>query len=99
MMKVLISGHRTEKLKQYDLFGLEIILAERLATLYRYNYITGLSGMANGIDLMFCRLCITSNIQYYACPPFEEQDEYMNDEEKELISKAIGPMTKLVNYD
>ena len=92
-MKVLISGHRTEKLEQYNIDCIKILVQASLEGLREeYGYLIGLSGMANGIDLMFCDLCRELDIRYYACIPFEEQHEYMSTDEvthrDELIKKA-----------
>lgn len=89
-MKVMISGHRTEKLKQYNLNKIVDLISDIITYLSNKDYIIGLSGMANGIDLEFCNICWIKEIPFWACPPFEEQDEYMSYEEKELRNNMMS---------
>lgn len=92
-MKILVSGHRTSKLANYDLIRINELVDMSISLLkQKYGYIIGLSGMANGIDLEYCDICINNDVRYYACPSFEEQANYMSIEEqerrKQLIDKA-----------
>ena len=84
-MKTLISGHRKQKLCGYDIQWIEASISNSIFSL---NTTIGLSGMADGIDLIFCSL-----LENYHCYiPFENQDEYMSEEDKEwrkdLIKKS-----------
>lgn len=89
-MKVLVSGHRTSKLINYNLVAINELLELALMSMSdRYGYIIGLSGMANGIDLEYCDICKKLGMRYYACPSFEEQADYMSDDERVRRSRLI----------
>jgi hypothetical protein len=81
-MKILISGHRLHELVGYDLNWIEEAI--ELSIFEFPNMSLGLSGMAGGIDLRFCKICIKLEIPYIACPPFEEQEETLPEDEKPL---------------
>jgi hypothetical protein len=85
-MKYLISGHRLHKLK--GIYSLEWIQLAIESVLTEIPISIGLSGMAGGVDLMFCQACQKNNIPYYAYVPFEEQGELYPDE-KELRETCL----------
>ena len=91
-MKVLISGHRKFKLENYNTDLIKLGIEEALEYWSSQGIGVGLSGMASGVDLWFCQICINMGIPYIACPPFEEQDKTMEDSDallrKELLNKA-----------
>ena len=81
-MKVMISGHRKQKLLNYDCDWIRGEIKDKLLELKAENgFVKGYSGMASGIDLWFCEICKELDIPYVACIPFEEQLHY--DERKE----------------
>lgn len=88
-MKVLISGHRKSKILNYDM---EFIRSALRKVLKKDKYLIGLSGMADGIDLLFCEVLLELGKGYYCYLPFAEQHHYMSDKDalrrEELISKA-----------
>lgn len=78
-MKTLISGHRKHKLEKYDVNWIE----EAIETIVTLNPdIIGLSGMADGIDLLYCQILLRNNRGYFCYIPFAEQDEYMTEIDK-----------------
>jgi uncharacterized phage-like protein YoqJ len=85
-MKTLISGHRLAKLKNYDISWIE----ESIETIVQLHpNIIGLSGMADGIDLLFCDILYRNNCGYHCYIPFVEQDEYMSDLDKQRRATII----------
>lgn len=81
-MKLLITGHRLHKLESYNQEWIKVALFNTLANLAATYKIIGYSGMASGCDLWFCQYCLDLKIPYYACVPFEGQEETMNNESK-----------------
>lgn len=104
-MKLMISGHRKSKLKNYSEEWIKITLEDILYTIPQYRFkgdklideIIGLSGMADGIDLWFCELLLFKNVDYWACIPFEEQDEYMSEEYKKLRKHLVENARRTLN--
>lgn len=80
-MRLLITGHRVEKLVTYDAKW----IAEQLHSLVESLKIErgvslAYSGMASGVDLWFCEACFVNSIPYIACVPFDEQEDYMDED-------------------
>ena len=93
-MNVMISGHRKEKLSSYDPEWIKEAIRGILFDLKsEKGYVKGYSGMASGADLWFCEICKEWDIPYVACIPFEEQADYMEDDDiilrDALIKTAI----------
>jgi uncharacterized phage-like protein YoqJ len=88
-MRVIITGHREEKLQTYEL---DWIKESINSILKKLNYENGISiaysGMASGVDLWFCESCIANSIPFIACIPFEDQEDYMS-EESRLLRKSL----------
>jgi uncharacterized phage-like protein YoqJ len=84
-MKLLITGHRKSKLVNYDEFSIKYLLLD-IFLKESNNYTICLSGMADGIDLWFLEIFEASKIlgEYWCCVPFQEQEEYMCEEDKQL---------------
>lgn len=74
-MKTLISGHRQERMGWYNTAWIEHQIERAILEL---NTSIGLSGMANGVDLIFCRLCEKIGIHLHCYVPFEGQSDYMS---------------------
>jgi len=95
-MIYIITGHRLEKLSNYDIDWIKLAIADILEKDKNKISLT-YSGMASGVDLWFCEACYEFNIPYIACIPFEDQKTKMNQESMELrqhlISKAKGVKT------
>jgi uncharacterized phage-like protein YoqJ len=80
-MRLIVTGHREEKLKNYSSDWIAIQISQLV---YTINVDRGISlaysGMASGVDLWFCEACFKYQIPYIACIPFEEQADYMTPE-------------------
>jgi uncharacterized phage-like protein YoqJ len=91
-MKIMISGHRIEKLINYDHEWIKTAIYCCISV-NKYGSI-GYSGMASGVDLWFCECCQSLSIPYIACIPFIEQSTKMSKKDSErrqqLIDKAKG---------
>jgi uncharacterized phage-like protein YoqJ len=82
-MRVIITGHREEKLETYDKVWINSSIHTELSKLRdRFGISLAYSGMASGVDLMFCDACLVLDIPYVSCIPFEEQSEKMNEKSK-----------------
>ena len=92
-MKTLISGHRRFKLESYDIDWIKESIEE---TILDIPISIGLSGMASGVDLWFCEICLRNNIPYFACIPFDEQQNLVEDYEKELRLNLIDKSSKIL---
>lgn len=88
-MRVIITGHREEKLQTNELDWIKTSINSILKKL---NYENGISiaysGMASGVDLWFCESCVSNSIPFIACIPFEDQEDYMN-EESRILRKSL----------
>jgi len=88
-MKTLISGHRQHKLEKYSI-GWITDAIESVVLLC--PHLVGLSGMADGIDLIYCEILLKHGMGYQCYLPFEGQEDYMSAEDKVrrqgLIDKA-----------
>ena len=92
-MRVIITGHRTEKLAGYDIPWIQSAIDTVLVEIkHRNSDLLAYSGMASGVDLHFCKSCIILGIPYIACVPFEGQENTMSpydaDVRKQLLDKA-----------
>jgi len=92
-MKCLISGHRIKKLANYDLHFIQCTLYSVLAG----RDVIGLSGMADGIDLMFCETLLEQNKGYHCYIPFEGQDAYMSQGDVHRRDRLIRLAWKVYN--
>ena len=96
-MRLIISGHRDEKLINYNLDWISTKLNGLVGVMMRDHGVSlAYSGMASGIDLMFCKACTIHNLHYIACIPFEGQENYMTEEaaanRQKYIDSADGVM-------
>lgn len=97
-MKIMISGHRKEKLLNYDCEWIKNAIREFLVNTEREKgFIKGYSGMASGVDLWFCEICKELNMPYAACIPFEEQRETMEAEDRLLRDELIGSALEVLH--
>ena len=92
-MKLLVSGHRLEKLAGYDTEWIRQAIHDTIGLLREIRGLAlAYSGMASGVDLWFCQACLDWEIPYHACVPFEEQGDLMDEASqrlrKELLSRA-----------
>lgn len=89
-MRVVITGHRTEKLAPYNFGWIQSAIDDVLVELKTKNTnLLAYSGMAGGIDLHFCKSCILLGIPYIACVPFEEQELTMSPREAEIREQLL----------
>lgn len=85
----MVTGHRLKKLSNYDLGNIQFALDDLVSTLQTEGVSLAYSGMADGVDLWFCQSCLWNELPYISCVPFEEQDEYMSAEDKELRKSLL----------
>ena len=95
-MIYIVTGHRLEKLENYDIDWIKLSILDILEQ-DKDQISVAYSGMASGVDLWFCEACHGLDIPYIACIPFQGQENTMNQEAKvlrsHLISKAKGVLT------
>ena len=95
-MRIIITGHRIQKLKDYDLGFIDYAINDTIKLLMEKGASLAYSGMADGVDLWFCQACKTNNLPYIACVPFEEQDEYMSFEDKTLRNSLLATAKEIM---
>ena len=89
-MRIIITGHRAEKLAPYDFAWIQSAMDNILVDLRaKEKNLLAYSGMASGIDLHFCRSCLLLGIPFIACIPFEGQEITMSPHEADLRSQYI----------
>lgn len=89
-MRIVISGHRTEKLASFDMGWIHSAIDSLLVDLkIKDKNVIAYAGMAGGIDLHFCKSCILLGIPYIACVPFEGQEKTMSFHEAELREQLL----------
>ena len=86
---MMITGHREEKLSNYDKNWIATSLFDVISNLKKDGVTLAYSGMASGVDLWFCEACIVSDIPFIACVPFETQGECMSEESRKLRSQFM----------
>jgi uncharacterized phage-like protein YoqJ len=88
-MKVLVSGHRIQKLAGYDHDWIKGQLRDAVQ-----EHWIGLIGMASGVDLWFCEALLSCGAGFQCYIPFEGQEKTMNTTDAlcryELVKKAWG---------
>jgi uncharacterized phage-like protein YoqJ len=90
-MRLIVTGHREEKLQTYDIDWVVLTLHSLVYTLKTDKGISlAYSGMASGVDLWFCEACVVYDIPFIACIPFEEQSNYMVPETKLLRESMLS---------
>lgn len=107
-MKVMITGHRPNKLNgDYDLTS-ELSKKIKFKILLELNGLVkdreekideGIGGMALGIDTLFAELCIEFNIPFAAYIPCRNQDKMWPQKSKDRYKKILerSSRTVLVN--
>ena len=88
-MRIVITGHRLQKLSNYDTEFILLAIDDIVQHLKCNGASLAYSGMADGVDLWFCRSCLWHKLPYIACVPFEEQDEYMSFDDKTLRNSLL----------
>ncbi len=80
-MRLIISGHRDEKLLNYDCHWISTKIISLVRILMNEKGVNlAYSGMASGVDLLFCKACEIHNLPLIACVPFDGQEKLMNEE-------------------
>lgn len=80
-MRLIVTGHRDEKLATYDHHWIRSEIAFLVGKLVNKQGVRlAYSGMASGVDLWFCRACQVHQLPFIACVPFEEQPLTMDEE-------------------
>lgn len=83
-MKLMVSGHREEKLSTCDREAIRSLMGRLVGSLmFQHGYSVALSGMASGVDLWFMEDCLKWGYRCVACVPFENQTDYMTAEAAE----------------
>ena len=89
-MRIVITGHRAEKLAPYDFGWIQSAIDDVLVEIKtKNNDLLAYSGMASGIDLHFCNSCILLGIPYIACVPFEGQENTMSVRDGEIRKQLL----------
>lgn len=97
-MKIAITGHRPNKLgNDYDLKSplIQEIKREIKDVIYMqhthgFNDVTGISGMALGIDTLYALICIEMNIPFIAAIPCRGQESMWPNKSKILYYQLCG---------
>lgn len=97
-MRVIITGHREYKLAQngYDIGWITDSIKHVLLEIREFKPLC-YSGMADGIDLIFCQLCSNLKLPFIACVPFEEQDSKMIMLHKVMRDKLLTEAKEIKN--
>lgn len=75
MYKVMVTGHRPQKLPVESINAIKLALLERVQALFgRHDDINLISGMALGVDTWFADIAIKLDIPFHAVLPFDGQD-------------------------
>jgi uncharacterized phage-like protein YoqJ len=89
-MRIVITGHRTEKLAPYDMGWIQTSIDQLLVEIRMLgDKHVAYAGMASGVDLHFCKSCILLGIPYIACVPFEGQEKTMNYHDAEVREQLL----------
>ncbi len=89
-MRIVITGHRTEKLAPYDFGWIQSAIDDVLVELKtKDSSLLAYSGMASGIDLHFCRSCLLLGIPFIACVPFEGQENTMTPKDADIREQYL----------
>jgi len=96
-MRLIVTGHRLKKLSTYDLGFIQFALDDTIALLMKDGVSLAYSGMADGVDLWFCQACLWNKLPYIACVPFEEQQDYMSEEDKRLRESLLSSAKEVKN--
>ena len=89
-MRIVITGHRAEKLLPYDFGWIQSAIDDLLVDIKTHsNDLLAYSGMASGIDLHFCQSCILLGIPFIACVPFEGQETTMTARDADVREQLL----------
>lgn len=94
-MKTLITGHRKHKLVCYDNQWIKTVIYDVVSQLIEKGMALGYSGMASGVDLWFCEACIDLRVPYIACPPFDGQEQTMEQKDQEMRNYCLEQASQI----
>ena len=76
MYKVMVTGHRPQKLNRSAIPKIKLVLLDRVKELHeQHNDLELITGMALGVDTWFAEVAIKLDIPLHAVLPFEGQDK------------------------
>ncbi len=102
-MRILISGHRVQKLVNYDLTFIKKSIKYWLQNLWHLSDYKGfskpilLTGMASGVDLWSAEIALGLQMPFIACIPFEEQEKTMSPEDAEFRKRLLDKACQIKN--
>lgn len=97
-MRLIVTGHRDEKLETYNRLWIKAAIEECLLKLKNCPGISiAYAGMASGVDLTFCESCQFYDIPFIACVPFEGQEKRMT-EDAARFRKELLEIAKEIKY-
>lgn len=89
-MRIVITGHRSEKLQSYDTAWINSCISEVLLEIRNLSdKHIAYSGMASGVDLFFCSACHILGIPFIACVPFEGQETKMSPSDAQIRQRYL----------
>jgi len=95
-MRLIITGHREEKMLNYDWQWTKTQITSLVHCRMCEGVNLAYSGMASGVDLWFCDACQIHKLPFIACIPFEEQGQLMSEKNREsrevFLNKAVSIM-------
>lgn len=100
-MKLGVTGHRPKDLGgEHDGYGPYSNYGRKMGQKYidLLQPEQGISGMAEGWDKVFAKLCIANNIPLLALVPFEGQQRLWSDDSKKEYFEILNhPLTTVIN--
>lgn len=96
-MRLIVTGHRDEKLVTYDKLWIKKAIEDCLLELKQQGLAIAYAGMASGVDLTFCESCQFLDVPFIACIPFEGQEKRM-DEDAARFRKELLELAKEIKY-
>lgn len=96
-MKLMVTGHRIEKLANYDQKWIQNTISDEVLFMHlEYGASIGISGMASGVDLWFCDTFLDMKLPFYAYTPFDDQPRFMTEEWAAKRAELIGKASEVV---
>lgn len=89
-MRLIITGHREHKLYDYNYQWIQKAVGDCVISSIESGATIAYSGMASGIDLLFCSHCHYYKLPYIACVPFDGQEETMTVDASKLREEFLG---------
>ena len=97
MYKVMVTGHRPQKLPIRSINAIKLALLERVQTLSdQQNDLVLVTGMALGVDTWFADITVKLGIPFYAVIPFHGQTLGWKHSDDLHYAKLITASKKLI---